>query len=200
MKLCTILQIMLLSGMLLFTGCATQPGGTAADPGVTTGQQDMIPLPTAYSNIFFNQVIINPEYRRDYPHAPNQVLYGALAELRSLGKYANVEQNAGRKYPGKTVIVEVKITDMRIVSGLARGFGGVFAGSSYMNLDVKLIDAQTKQVIRTKELSTSNNPFGAEWTGGATDVSLPGDMGHILGQYLNQIIPAQNAPLGNAAG
>jgi hypothetical protein len=42
-----------------------------------------------------------------------------------------------------------------------------------------------------KLLSTANNPWGASWTYGGSDRSLPTDMGMIIGEYIAAITTAK---------
>ena len=88
-----------------------------------------------------------------------------------------------------TLLVKAKVTDMRIVPTRARIWGGGFAGSSFMEADLTLIDAATDTVVREKKISSANNPWAAAWVGGASDYSLPADMGRVLAEYVHSVIP-----------
>jgi len=66
---------------------------------------------------------------------------------------------------------------------------GAAAGSSYINVQIKLVDAKTGNVLREKELTSANNPWAAAWTFGGSDRSLPYDMGKIVSAYILAIIP-----------
>ena len=77
---------------------------------------------------------------------------------------------------------------------ISRAFGGPITRSSYMNMEVYLIDAENGDTVRMKAISSANNAFGASWTFGATDKSLPSDMGHILGEYIAAVVPARAVP------
>jgi len=69
---------------------------------------------------------------------------------------------------------------MRLVSTGERIWGGAFAGSSYMNLDVSFINAGSNKEVRNKEMSSATNAWAAAWTSGSSDRSLPADMGRII--------------------
>ena len=88
-----------------------------------------------------------------------------------------------------TLLVKAKVTGMRIVSGHARMWGGAFTGSSFMEVDLVLIDAATNTVVREKKLSSANNPWAAAWVGGASDQSLPADTGRMLAEYVHSVMP-----------
>jgi len=103
--------------------------------------------------------------------------------------FENVSKKTGREFPGKTVYIEGKVLDMRIASGAARFWGGAFAGTSFMNIYIKLTDAFSGKIIHQKIITTEGNPIAAAWSFGASDRNLPYDMGKIVGEYLFTIIP-----------
>jgi hypothetical protein len=65
------------------------------------------------------------------------------------------------------------------------------AGTSDMSVKLAFSDAATGAVVREKLLSSANNPWGAAWTYGGSDRSLPADMGRIIGEYIAAITPAK---------
>ena len=88
-------------------------------------------------------------------------------------------------------MVDLEIIDMRITSSSARMWGGVFVGSSFMDVMVKVRDAGSKKILHQKLLSTSNSAWAASYSGGSSDQSLPADFGVLVGEYLSKIIPAK---------
>ncbi len=143
-----------------------------------------------YTKIVVPYVTIKDSLINDYPDATGQCQEGALSGLDARRKYADVSPSfTGPGHAKGVLLVKIHITDMRIVSGAARAWAGAMAGSSYMNLDVTLVDAATNKVLRKKELSSHNNAFGAEWTGGSSDRSLPTDMGRIVADYVSSVTP-----------
>ena len=91
--------------------------------------------------------------------------------------------------PGKSIFVDMKVVDMRIASAQARFWGGAFAGNSYMDVLLELRDADSARIVHKKVLSTMNNAMGAAWTFGASDRSLPSDLGTLMGEYIFRIVP-----------
>ena len=79
---------------------------------------------------------------------------------------------------------------MRIAGGSARFWGGALAGTSFMNIYIKLTDTSTQEIIHQKIITTQGNPYAAAWSFGASDRNLPYDMGNIVGEYLFTIIPS----------
>jgi hypothetical protein len=80
---------------------------------------------------------------------------------------------------------------MRIVGGAARFWGGAFAGKSNMVVELKMTDAASGMIVHEKVLSTANNPFAAAWVMGSSDRSLPADMGRMISDYIESIMPAR---------
>ncbi len=96
--------------------------------------------------------------------------------------------DTNKNLSGKSVLVDMKVVDMRIAGGAARFWGGALVGNSFMDVLLELRDADTEEVIHRKVLSTSNNALGAAWTFGASDKSLPSDLGTLIGEYIFRIV------------
>jgi len=149
-------------------------------------------LAADYENILLNPVKINTQFASDYPDAAMQFQVAMVSQLKGKNAYKSIEVNESKDFHPKpdTLIVDAKITDMRIVSVGARIWGGVLAGSSFMDIYVKLTDASTGKTVLEKIVSSHNNPFGSAWAIGS-ESSLPIDMGIIVGEYLAAIVPAK---------
>ncbi len=151
-------------------------------------------LTAAYDNIALAPLETSAQLDADYPVAATQFESGMLSHLKSKNLYKRVESidanGSVTGFKGNTLIVNTEVADMRIVSTGARIWGGAFAGSSYMDVYVKLTDAATSKVVHEKVISSHNNAFAASWVI-STDSSLPMDMGMILGEYLAAVVPAK---------
>jgi hypothetical protein len=125
--------------------------------------------------------------------SPRQAVSGqanTISALKEKKFYQAVESGkAAMTRRDGTLLVKAKVTGMRIVSGHARMWGGAFTGSSFMEVDLTLIDAATNTVVREKKLSSANNPWAAAWVGGASDHSLPADTGRMLAEYVHSVMP-----------
>ena len=95
-----------------------------------------------------------------------------------------------------TLLVDVAVTSLRIVSGGARFWAGAFAGSSHMTLAVNAKDSAGASVGQ-QIVSNDNNAMGAAWSFGASDRGLPGDMGPLVADAVVQL--AQAHPVAVAA-
>ena len=146
---------------------------------------------SGYENIVLNPVRMRPEFATDYPEMASQFQVSMLASLRDKKGYKRVEDAEylnGDQPKERTIIVDVKVIDMRIVSTGARIWAGAMAGSSYIDLYLKLTDAANRKVIHEKVIATSNNAFASAWALGS-EKSLPMDMGKIIGEYVYTVAP-----------
>jgi Domain of unknown function (DUF4410) len=174
-------------GLLLLAACSGQQAQTKPESAQFASEPR---LAKAYSVIFVEDVAAGPEIQKDYPDALGECQANILQGLHENKRYQQVASKpSDGTRPEGALLIQSKITDMRIVGGIARMFGGALAGSSYMNIDVKLVEAATNKTIREKTIASSNNAFGAAWTNGSSDRSLPTDMGKIIAQYVNSIMP-----------
>ncbi len=149
-------------------------------------------LATGYENVIFNPVQINSQFASDYPDAAMQFQISMFSHLKGKNAYRSVEVNESKDFQPKadTLIVDAKIIDMRIVSVGARIWAGAFAGSSFMDIYIKLTDASTGKAVLEKIVSSHNNAIASAWAIG-TENSLPSDMGKIAGEYIAAVVPAK---------
>ncbi len=171
----------------LFFGCAA--GDRATAPGEPVQAAMAPPLNKRYANIVFYDVETTPQIKADYPGAMEELQVSAISILMTQNAYNRVERRRRVDYREPTLYVKVTVPEMRIVGSAARFWGGAFAGSSGMNLEVRLVDGATGNVVREKRLESANNAFAAAWTSGASDQSLPSDMGIILAEYIIATVP-----------
>ena len=108
----------------------------------------------------------------------------AMSYLKGKEVLKRVEEDSESSYDEPTLFVEATLTNLRIVSGAARTWGGAFAGRSHMFMDVKLTDASTGSAIAQKELKGAPNAYGSAWSGGDSDRNLPYNMGILLGDFI----------------
>ncbi len=184
--------VVILSMLFLIVACG---GGQQAKPDAkpeaqAEPQKPDPPLAAKYQNIVVRDLSATPEIKKDYPEALNECQSALIGELANQKKFKSVALAApGKKCPPKTLVVQTRVSEIHIVHGAARFWAGAFAGSSYMNLDLKLMDAATGKVVREKEISSANNAWAAAWVGGSSDRTLPSDMGKIVAGYIGSIMP-----------
>jgi len=182
--------------LVLITACAGKGGksdaqaGSDVKPDAKAASALDPPLAKPYRVIVVAEFETTAEIAKDYPDATRECQANTVLGLQDKKFYKTVESGkAAMARRDGTLLVKAKVTGMRIVSGHARMWGGAFTGSSFMEVDLTLVDAATNTVVREKKLSSANNPWAAAWVGGASDRSLPADMGKVLAEYVHSVIP-----------
>ena len=198
---CCICCILILS-LLFFLSCASGPAPTDTEPvksmpdveevelGSLEEVQQLPPLSGRFDNIVIRRFDAGEGVRKDYPEAVFECKTALMSHLKAKNAYRAVTEESGAALPGKSLFVDMEVVDLRIASAAARFWGGAFAGASYMKVLVRLTDGSTQQVVHEKVLSSTTNPFGATWTMGASDRTLPMDFGKMIGEYLYTIVPS----------
>jgi hypothetical protein len=177
--------------LFLVSGCVSgQKTSTGQEPAVAEQQPQVEKLSRTYSVLLVAPFTTAPEYGKDYPDAAETMQKSMIEALAASGGFTRVAMlPEAAALRDQALIIRANITKMRIVSGSARFWGGAFAGSSGMEYDLTLVDGKTDRVLRTKKMSSWNNSWAAAWNFGASDRSLPDDMGKITAGYIIGIMP-----------
>ncbi len=149
------------------------------------------PINSKFDNIVIGKFTNSQQFSKDYPDAVTNCSDSIVKQLKNKNIYKSVSTIKTQQLKGKSAVVDIEITDMRIASSSARMWGGVFAGSSFMDVKVKVREAEKKEVLHEKLLTTSNNAWAASYSGGSSDRNLPADFGVLIGEYLSKVIPAK---------
>jgi hypothetical protein len=172
-----------------FSACGGSSAGNVKAEEKEAGEERITPLANRYSTLVFQRFTAETQISTDYPTALSECESAAMAAVISKNLFGAVEKEKdGVKY-NNALLVKGSVVDMRIVSGAARFWAGPMAGTSDMRVQLTFRDAATGAVVREKLLSSANNPWGASWTYGSSDRSLPADMGRIIGEYIAAITP-----------
>jgi hypothetical protein len=188
-----MIALMLLVLMAACAGKEVKSGtqaGSEVKPDAKAASDQEPPLAKPYRGIVVAEFETTAEVAKDYPDATRECQANTILVLKEKKFYQTVESGkATVTRRDGTLLVKAKVTSMRVVSGAVRMWGGAFTGSSFMEVDLTLIDAATNTVVREKKLSSANNPWAAAWVGGASDQSLPADTGKMLAEYVHSVIP-----------
>jgi hypothetical protein len=183
----------LLAMLVMFTACAGQQSQSASEEAVAAPQENPFAneaqLAKSYANLVIADFTATDEILRDYPDDLKASRDAAVTALAQGGKYRSVGVSDSAVQNGPTLIVKTNVPQMRIVGFNARFWGGAFAGNSEMLLEMTFIDKQTGMEMGHKTLSSNVNVMGATWSFGASDRSLPTDMGMIMAAYLQTVVP-----------
>jgi hypothetical protein len=168
-------------------GCATSQSAKQDESAVKT--PPVTPLAKPYGEIVVYEIETTPVLKKDYEQDLMICQSTLVSSLLKRNKYRRVEAARSNETYGKqALLVKIKVSDMRIASAGARIWGGALAGSSYMNMRMMLVDAETQQIVREEDFNSTNNAFAAAWTFGASDRSLPSDMAEIMAAYIDKAV------------
>ena len=182
-----MIPVVLFFVFIFFSACAGRGAAPQADSQPAVSDP---PLTQKYASIIVYEFKTTPEIKKDYPDAARECQVNVITDLQIKNVYNSVAAyKPGAAYGTGTLLVKANIKEMRLVGTGARIWGGAFAGSSYMNMDVIFVDAGTNQEVRKKEMNSATNPFVAAWTSGSTDRSLTADMGKIIAEYIVSVVP-----------
>ena len=180
-----MMSVILILVFIALTSCAGRHATPDQPEASTEPQMDKM-----YENIVVSGFDAAPDIEEDYPDAAKECQSSMISALLKKNVYKSITvQGSDTVYKEGALLVKANIKDIRIVSTAARVWGGAFAGSSYMDMDITLIDAVTKKEVRKKELNSSNNAFAAAWVAGSSDRSLPSDMGQMIAEYILSVVP-----------
>jgi len=175
----------------VFSACAGSSAGNVKAEEQGTTEEKITPLGHRYSKLVFQGFTADSQITTDYPTAVSECESAAMAAVISKSLFSVVEKRKGEVKYNDALLVKGSVVEMRLVSGAARFWAGAMAGTSDMRVKLTFTDAASGTVVREKLLSTANNPWGAAWTYGSSDRSLPADMGRIIGEYIAAITPAK---------
>jgi hypothetical protein len=212
MKIFRIIVVFALTGLLF--SCAGQQQNAATDQSkaeTEAGKQEYAnvsrlevdsietvqkepKIAASYENIVLNPLQASSQFTSEYANLSIQFETSVLSQVKGKKAYKRVESVESKEalagFKGDTLLVDTKVVDMKIVGTGARVMLGALAGSSYMEIYVKLTDASTQKVVLEKIVSCHNSAFVSLWSAGK-ESSLPIDMGKIVGEYLATIVPAK---------
>ena len=151
------------------------------------------PLEGSYRNMVINRFGRSDRLKGDYPEAATHCRQAVIDHLRHKKTYAFIMDKADSPYPNKTVLIDGLIEDMHLSGRAGRILFGPLAGSPFMDVRIKLTDAETKTVIHEIVISTNTNAWLAGVTMGTSDIYLPVGMGELIGEYLYTIVPAEGS-------
>ncbi len=85
---------------------------------------------------------------------------------------------------GSTLIIEPIVQKLRVVGGAARFWAGAFVGESFIDLDLKLTDSETREMITTPHVQQNSGAWAGAWSIGATDRNMLDYVTDIVHRYL----------------
>jgi hypothetical protein len=149
------------------------------------------PIGKKYRKIIFQKFEIDPDLEKDYPEATEACESTAMNELLRKSSITTIQKarvSASRE--GDTLIIRTTVTTLRMFSGTARTLDGTFTGNSEMAVELQLVDAASRRIVREKAISTASNAYIAS-TNTGSDRSLPYDLGKMIAEYIAEVVRSQ---------
>lgn len=107
-----------------------------------------------------------------------------IAYLKERGLFKKVEELAGGKSYGPSLLVEARLTGLKIASEDHRGSGGIFSKRPHIEMSVWIYDFSTCSLIAEQELSRESNPAGSSSSSDLNKDGLPRQMGILMGDFI----------------
>jgi hypothetical protein len=109
---------------------------------------------------------------------------GTRLEARLRPLLAEWNGAAARGAPQKTLLIQPTVASMHVVSTAARFWIGAMSGDSYIDLDLTLVDAETKALVAHQRINRNANAMAGAWSVGASDRNLADYIVDIAYEYL----------------
>jgi len=169
--------------VLVLGGCAANPAKLA-----TVAQEESARMaPTSEPLSAFGKFELQPMTLSDAVSSDSgKVRQAKVLEEKLRAKllplFEEWERDADQT--GRKLLVQPALVNLRIVSGGARFWVGAFAGDSSIDMDLKLVDADTGKLIGQPRINKGSGGVAGGWTVGATDRNLLDYVAAISNQYL----------------
>lgn len=182
-----------LIGLLVLSACVTRQEEGIQLPETRTQtkstRQEQALLPKRYQIIVVEPVAIPVGMVKKYPLAARTCQSSTIAALRAKKAFELVHHTAPAKAASPVLLVRCQITDMRLTSRNSRLWAGSSPNSSYINMDVQLVDGASQKILQEKQLSTISATPASSKSARGGDSEITKAMGALLGEYVFSIMP-----------
>ena len=166
----------LILALAFLTACGVRSQVKKEDLGTLKGN-------TRFERVLFKDFTVAPNVTPP-PMGLSIARESSIEYLRGRGMFQQVDKFTEGGATAGSAIVEAHLTAVRLVSGTARFWGGVFAGRSHMQMNVKLTDGATGATIAEQELMGAPNAWASAYSMGHADRELPAAMGALIGDFV----------------
>jgi hypothetical protein len=97
--------------------------------------------------------------------------------LTRSGLFDSVTVGPAEEASDPTLLVRAEVAALKMLSSGEKQWGGFLAGQSEMKVLVTLVDGQSGKVFRTARVEQNEQTSGGPWSFGATDRSIPAEVG-----------------------
>jgi curli biogenesis system outer membrane secretion channel CsgG len=179
------MKVLLVFVIALLTACAADPEKVQAVADAESARLDRPTRPLSSFSGFelkpmvFSTAIEEEEGKLEEAQEFEQNLNDKLLPLLESWNAASKEGSSG------TLSIETELTGLRIVSGGARFWAGPFAGDSFIDMDLRLVDKATGEEIADVRVQRNAGAMGGSWSIGKTDQNLDEYIVTIIYDYLS---------------
>ncbi|MGQ0666904.1 MAG: hypothetical protein ACT4O4_07710 [Nitrospiraceae bacterium] len=181
---------------IVVAGCSSDPAKRAsvAEQEVARLTPPLKPL-SEFRNYELKPIAMSAGVMADKAKVQVSQELGAKITARVTPLLDNWRAQKGQTAGGPVLIIEPKVQELRIISGGARFFVGAFMGESFIDLDLKLTDSATGQIIANPRVRQSASAMGGAFSIGATDRNLLDYITDIVHRYLEVHHTLKSTPL-----
>jgi hypothetical protein len=170
---------------LLMVGCASDPANRAA----VANEEVSILAPPSKALSEFSHYELKPlamsepvKADEDKVKVSKELEAKLIARINPLlsewrGKKGNTDAKS-------VLIIEPIVQKLRVISGGTRFWAGALVGESFIELDLKLTDSATGQLIAVPRVHQSAGAMAGAWSYGSTDRNLLDYVTDIAYRYL----------------
>jgi curli biogenesis system outer membrane secretion channel CsgG len=169
----------------LLTACAADPEKVQAVADAESARLQRPTRPLSSFTVFelkpmvFSTAIEEEKGKLEEAQEFEQNLNDKLLPLLESWNAASNEGSRG------TLSIETELTGLRIISGGARFWAGAFAGDSFIDMDLRLIDTGTGEEIADVRIQRNAGAMGGAWSIGKSDQNLDEYIVSIVYDYLS---------------
>jgi hypothetical protein len=146
------------------------------------------PLDKVYKKIILQKFEVDQDLEKEFPEAVISCESTTMNELLKKNAAPIIEKaRLSTSKDAAALIVKTRITSIKMAGTSARGLSGEHVGKSEMVAEVRLIDAQTKKILR-KEVITTDNLFLSSTSGKLSERSVPAELGKMISEYISQSV------------
>lgn len=178
-----IISVLLVAGLL--TACAADPAKVEA---VAVDEASRLQPPTKllsmYKTFELQDMTFGEEIKLEDKKMAEAREFEASFKAR-VGQLLDTWNTADRPSSQGQLSIQPHLARLRIVSGGARFWVGGMAGDSFIDLDLRLVDAETGVVVADVRIRRNADAMTGGWSVGKSDQNLDDYIVSITHEYLN---------------
>jgi len=178
------MRVITISLLVLLTACAADP---AKVQQVAEEEADRLPAPSKQLSSFaeyelksmtFADAIKAEEGKLEEAQEFEQNLQAKISPLLEEWR-ASATEGQG------TLFIEPRLNKIRVISGGNRFWAGAFAGDSFIEMDLNLVDGVTGESIGDVKVYRNASAMTGSWSIGKSDQNLDDYIVSIVHEYLS---------------